>query len=139
MTANPNIGMSVAIDDPNNPAHTLAPNADGSLNVDITGGSGGGGSVGTATYISQVKVATTGTAVPLASSSTTLTQGVVVTANSSNVGTIFVGGSGVINTGGGTGNGYLLVAGASVSIPINNLNAVYINGTANDFVSYVGV
>ena|ERR1700728_4681504 len=84
----------------------------------------------------QGKIATTGTAVQL--SSNVLVNGVIVTALSTNAAAIVIGPSGVANTLDGTGNGYVLLPGASVSFAVTNTNTLYINGTIGDGVSFGG-
>jgi hypothetical protein len=84
----------------------------------------------------QTKIATTGTAVQLGTGA--LVNGVVITANLSNSGPITIGPAGVNNTQNGTGNGYMLYPGASMSYAVSNLSPVYLNGTAGDFVTYTG-
>jgi len=86
--------------------------------------------------VGQSKVSVTGTAVQLGSN--VLTNGFIITAKSTNTAPISVGGSGVNNTVTGSGNGYILEAGASVSFAATNTNLYYINGTANDIVSFAG-
>lgn len=49
-----------------------------------------------------------------------------------------LGGSGVNNTVNGTGNGYTLAPGASISFAIANTNDIWINGTIGDIVSWAG-
>lgn len=93
----------------------------------------------TAPLVGQSKIATTGTAVQLnGGTSQALTNGIIITAATGNAAVISIGGSGVNNTTGGTGNGYLLAAGASISFAITNTNDIYINGTAADYVSWAG-
>jgi len=87
-------------------------------------------------FAGQAKIAITGTAVQLGSNA--LSNGVILTAKSTNTAIIVVGGASVANTVDGTGNGYLLAAGASVSFAVSNSNALYINGTAGDIVSFAG-
>lgn len=85
----------------------------------------------------QAKIATTGTAVQLASN--TLTQGVLITALSSNSAKITIGNSSsVTNTTDGTGNGAILTAGSTKSIAATNTNLIWINGTAGDIISFIG-
>jgi hypothetical protein len=84
----------------------------------------------------QSKIAVTGTAVQLGSN--TLTNGVIITALSTNTAAITIGGASVTNTINGTGNGYILEAGASVSIAATNTNVLYINGTSGDIISFIG-
>lgn len=84
----------------------------------------------------QKVIAVTGTAVQLASNA--LSNGVIVTAKSTNTAAIVVGASTVTNVTDGTGAGYILEAGASVSWAMDNTNRLWINGTAGDIVSYAG-
>lgn len=86
--------------------------------------------------VGQKAIATTNTAVALGSGA--LANGVVVKASAENAGPIFVGGSGVATTDDGTGDGYRLDAGDAMSFAVTNLSAVYINGTAGDFVYFGG-
>jgi hypothetical protein len=90
----------------------------------------------TVPLVGQAKIAVTGTAVQL--SNQTTPNGVILTAKSTNVAVITVGASGVTNTVDGTGNGYLLEQGCSVSAAVANVNDLYINGTAGDIVSWMG-
>ncbi len=93
---------------------------------------GDGGVVG------QKAVAITGTAVQLTSGSNKLLNGLLITNNGST--TVTVGfSSGVTNTADGSGNGYILAAGATTSVACTNTNQVYINGTATtSYVSFMG-
>ena len=84
----------------------------------------------------QKAIATTGTAVQLGSGA--LVNGVTITANINNSAPMTVGPTGVTNTQTGSGNGYILQPGASMSFSISNLSPIYLNGTAGDFVSYTG-
>lgn len=84
----------------------------------------------------QVKVATTGTAVQI-STANDLQNGAVVKALAGNAASVVVGASGVNNTVDGTGNGFILPAGDSISVPVNDLSLVYINGTAGDGVTFI--
>lgn len=86
----------------------------------------------------QKKLTVGGTAVPLASN-IALVNGVVITASLTNVATIFVGDATVNTTNDGTGSGYPLAPGQSISYATTNANLVYINSVNNtDFVSYAG-
>jgi len=89
----------------------------------------------TSGFFGQAKIAVTGTAVQLGSN--TLENGVIITALSTNTGIIKIGGSGVTNVSDGTGNSYLLEAGASISVAVTNTNVLYINGTAGDIISFM--
>jgi hypothetical protein len=84
----------------------------------------------------QKAIATTGTALALGSAA--LSNGVVVTAASSNAGTVYIGGAGVTTGTGGAGSGYPLAPGASTSFAVANLSDLFINGTAADWVAYAG-
>lgn len=86
----------------------------------------------------QTKIAVTGTAVRLGTGS--ITSGLIVT-NNSTTNAVTLGYSTVNNTVDGTGNGYVLRAGASVSMSYENFaisNGIYVNGTENDWVSWIG-
>jgi hypothetical protein len=87
-------------------------------------------------FVGQAKIATTGTAVQLAAN--TLVNGVIISTKSTNAASITVGGSGVTNTVDGTGNGYILAAGASVSFAVTNTNVLWVNGTLGDVISIAG-
>jgi hypothetical protein len=92
-----------------------------------------------APLVGQSKIAVSGTAVNLnGGTSQPLTNGIIITAPAGNVAPIAIGGSGVNNTSGGTGNGYQLASGASVSFAVTNTNDIWINGTNNDYVSWAG-
>jgi hypothetical protein len=85
----------------------------------------------------QAKIAVTGTAVQLASNA--LTQGVLISSLSTNVGSITIGTSSALtNVVNGTGNGAILTAGSTKSIAVTNTNLVWINGTAGDIISFIG-
>ena len=96
----------------------------------------GGGGLATVPLCGQAKIAVTGTRVQLGSN--VLTNGVIVSAKSGNAAVVTIGGSAVTNTVDGTGNGYILAAGASVSFAVSNTNALYLNGTAGDIISFAG-
>ena len=89
-----------------------------------------------APFTGQVKIAVTSTAVVLGSH--TFSNGVIVKASSQNTASILIGPSGVTTTNDGTGNGYPLVPGEAISIAAANLSQIFINGTAGDFVSFIG-
>lgn len=97
---------------------------------------GGSGALASTPLNGQAKIAVTGTAVQLGSN--VLSNGVIVSAKSTNAALIVVGAAAVANTVDGTGNGYLLAAGASASWAVSNTNVLYINGTAGDIVSFAG-
>jgi hypothetical protein len=85
----------------------------------------------------QAKIAVTGTAVQLGSNA--LTQGVLISALSTNTASITIGtSSSVTNVVNGTGNGAILTAGSTKSIAATNTNLIWINGTAGDIISFIG-
>ena len=93
------------------------------------GPSGGGGATGALTSFQQTT--TTG---DVALASHTYQNGVVLTALSSNAGTVYVGGSGVT-----TGAGYPLAPGQSISYGVANSNQVHIIGSdAAEVVAVTG-
>ncbi len=92
-------------------------------------------------HTGQIAIATTGTAVNLASDTIvngvpnqTTTNGVLIKAAVTNAASICIGASNVTNTIGGTGNGFCLEAGASIYVWLSNTNVAWINGTAGDYV-----
>lgn len=90
--------------------------------------------MGQAVFAGQLTIVTTGTAVQFPSF-----QGVngVVILNSG-TSTLYVGPAGVNNTGGGTGNGFILTQGAAVSVGAEDANEIWINGQSGGFCSYIG-
>lgn len=81
----------------------------------------------------QKAVTTAGTAEALGTS-TTLTSGVRIKANSDNTGVIYVGASDVDST-----TGFVLAAGEELFVEIADLADVFIDaGTSADGVSYIG-
>lgn len=87
----------------------------------------------------QGAVATAGTAVQAYASGYALSNGLIVTASPNNTGTLTVGPAGVNNTVSGTGNGYRLAPGQSMSFAVSNASAVWVNGTASgDTFDFVG-
>ena len=110
-------------------------NADGQeIQVDIVGI---GVPVGDP-IVGQVVIAVTGTAVRLSAVSVPLpTSSVLVYALTGNAATGgVVGTTGVANTVDGTGDGYILENGQSVVIMTDDLNSVWVNGTAGDIFTY---
>lgn len=67
-----------------------------------------------------------------------LQNGVVVKAADTNVGPIMVGGAGVRAANDGTGNGYPLAPGEPISFAVSSLGAIWICGTAGQFVTFAG-
>ena len=84
----------------------------------------------------QVVMAETGTLIQLPSAS--LINGVILTAYSQNSGPLSIGNYNVSNVMDGTGGGYILEPGCSVSAAVDNLSRIYVNGTAGDILSYMG-
>lgn len=81
-------------------------------------------------YSGQQTATVSATALPAQA----LTNGVVVTALSTNTGTIYIGPAGVTSS-----TGYPLVAGQSISYSVSNLNAVYIlDSVTTDKVAFTG-
>lgn len=84
----------------------------------------------------QVNVAATGTAVQFPSN--VLTHWLTVIANSGNSAAVVIGPVGVTNVTNGTGNGTVLAKGMAVPIFVTNTNALYVNGTSGDGISFIG-
>lgn len=79
------------------------------------------------------------TASAVALTAQVLVNGLVLKAKSTNAGKVFVGGSNTVTTtDDGSGAGWALAAGESVSIPVTNTSAVFIIGTASDVVYVLG-
>lgn len=77
----------------------------------------------------QAQVATAGTAVQLANNAVSV--GVIVQALMQNTNEVYVGGSGVTTTHDGTGNGFELQPGQSVTLPVTtNTDILYINSAS---------
>jgi hypothetical protein len=93
--------------------------------------------VGAAVF-GQAQVATANTAVQLPSNA--VTQGVVVQALRANTDQIYVGSSSSLNTThDGTGNGFELQPGQSLTLAVSNTNAIWINSaTAGSAVCFAG-
>jgi hypothetical protein len=91
----------------------------------------------------QAVIASTGVAVNLGNHGG-LINGILLKAcngpspEHTNVNAIYYGGSSVTTTGNGVGNGDSIGPGERTSIAVNNSNAVWINGTAGDCVTYSG-
>lgn len=67
-----------------------------------------------------------------------LAYGAVIRAKETNTGSVFLGGSTVATTDDGTGNGFALPPGASVEVPLNILDGLFVRGTANDIIYVLG-
>lgn len=85
----------------------------------------------------QAKIAVANTAVQL-NSAIGLQNGVTIKADKNNTGTVSVGGASTVNdTGGGTGNGFMLYPGDTVSIAVTALSFMYVSGAnVGDFVTW---
>lgn len=67
-----------------------------------------------------------------------LINGVIVKASPLNSDVLFVGVDGVNTVNDGTGRGFFLSPGEATSIAVQELKEIFIVGTANDFVSFIG-
>ncbi|CAB4139677.1 hypothetical protein UFOVP352_9 [uncultured Caudovirales phage] len=67
-----------------------------------------------------------------------LINGVIIKASPLNSEVLFVGEDGVNTVNDGTGRGFFLSPGEATSLAIDNLKQIFIIGTANDFVSFIG-
>lgn len=93
------------------------------------------GSGGAATPYADQQVVT---ASAVALTTQALSNGVLIRAKSTNAGPVFVGGAGVTTTNDGTGNGFALGPGESVSVPVSTTAGIFVIGTANDIVYVIG-
>lgn len=85
----------------------------------------------------QAVIAVTGTAVRLIVASVPLPGGsVFLTARPTNTASMTVGGAAVTNATDGTGAGLILAAGSNAVVFADDLNKVYVNGTAGDIMSW---
>lgn len=84
----------------------------------------------------QKAIAFTGTAINLPDNP--LKNGVIITAKSTNLNNLIIGMSNVQNTQDGTGNGYILEPGSSVSYAVTNTNTIWVNGVTSDVISWSG-
>lgn len=78
------------------------------------------------------------TASAAALTTTALSNGLAIKAKSTNVGPVFVGAAGVTVTDNGSGNGFSLLPGESISLPLTTSANVFIIGTLNDIVYVIG-
>lgn len=131
------IGGEVTLDMPETPLDVIGPLTNTELRATAVAVTVGGIAVpSTPPRVGQKAIAVTGTAVQLSAASVPLPGGtVMITAH---VATTYVtaGGSGVNNTATGAGNGRCIKAAEQVVLFASDLNAVYINGTAGDWVSW---
>lgn len=93
------------------------------------------GSGGAATIYADQQVVTASAA---ALTTATLTNGLTIKAKNTNVGRVFVGSSGVTATDDGSGNGFALLPGEAVSLPVSTSAGVFVIGTLNDIVYVIG-
>ena len=84
----------------------------------------------------QVIIASTDTAVQFPAN--LLHNGIIITARSANLADMYLGNSNVQNLGDGTGNGYILEAGNSISYAIRDASILYVNGREGDMLSFAG-
>lgn len=106
-------------------------NADGTVASPSTPAGSGG-----ATHFHADQQVVTATATALTTAA--LQNGLVVKAKSTNVGKVFVGGASVNATDDGTGNGFALLPGEAISIPVSTSANTFIIGTLNDVVYVIG-
>ena len=90
----------------------------------------------TSTFYTDQQIVTA-SAVALAAAGQ-LGTGAVIRASPSNAGKVFLGGSNVTTTDDGTGNGFALEAGASVELPLNLIDGLFVRGTLNDIIYVIG-
>jgi hypothetical protein len=103
----------------------------GTWNVALNNSSNTIGYISNPTTIYSAQQTVTASATAL--NSQALSNGIVITARSTNTGTTYVGPSTVT-----TSNGYALLPGQSISYGVTNANAVWIVGTASDVVYVTG-
>lgn len=84
----------------------------------------------------QVKISSTGTAVQLTAGG--LSNGIILQAKSTNSANLLLGTSGVTRTEDGTGNGFILEPGNSITFAADNASDIYVNGVTGDILSYAG-
>lgn len=85
-------------------------------------------------FIGQAQVSGTATALE----DNALLNGVIISAKTTNAGPVMIGTSDVTVTSDGTGNGYILEPGGSVSFAVSNTNVLYVVGTGGDVISFAG-
>lgn len=78
------------------------------------------------------------TAAAAALTTRALSNGVTIKAKTTNVGKVFVGASGVTATDDGTGNGFALLPGEAISLPVSTTAGIFVIGTLNDIVYVIG-
>lgn len=68
-----------------------------------------------------------------------LVNGITIKAKTgNNAAGVFIGGAGVTTTNDGTGNGFVLYPGDTLSLAISNTNVLFVIGTANDVLYFMG-
>jgi len=87
-------------------------------------------------FSGQVKIAVTGTPVQLPPNALAYGQ-IIIQADLSNSGPVYVGPAAVTNTGGGSGNGFVLKQDRSCATKASDTSAVWINGNAGDWISFI--
>jgi hypothetical protein len=90
--------------------------------------------VGPNVFVGQVKIAVTGTAVQLPQNLCLV--GITIINRGANA--IFLGAAGVTNTSAGAGNAYEIPSAGQVVMCIDDTSKLYINGTANDYITFIG-
>jgi len=79
------------------------------------------------------------TASAVALTAQALVNGIVITAKSTNTGNVFIGfDNTVTTTDDGSGKGYRLLPGQSISFGVTNASAIFIIGTASDVIYVAG-
>lgn len=84
----------------------------------------------------QVRVEVTNTAVRFPDLGTG--NGVIIKANPNNAAAVTIGGLTITNTTDGTGNGFVLSPGETIGYSSSSIGDLYVNGTANDWVTFIG-
>lgn len=84
----------------------------------------------------QVKIVSSGTAIQLGAGG--LSNGIILQAKSTNTANLLLGGSSVTRGEDGSGNGFILEPGNSITFAAENANDIYVNGASGDILSYAG-
>lgn len=88
-------------------------------------------------YTGQVEIAEAGTPVQFPDYRE-LIRGVTITANKNNAAKVTIGHTALLdNTVDGSGNGYVLDPGESIEIEVSDSRMIYINGSAEDWISFI--
>lgn len=88
-------------------------------------------------YVTAFQQAVTASAVPLPATKH-FANGLVIKAKTGNSGKVFIGDATVNATDDGSGKGFALSAGDSLSLAVDDASVLYIIGTANDVVYVLG-